>query len=439
MKPLVHAFFLSLFIFFQLIFPSSSFAHPLDEIGDIKTYDQKQILSLDKDRITLTIEVTLYALDKIKVWESIDKNRDREITPFEKDEWMRKGSQSSWLSIEGKRIDFIATKLEFPSYFEFFSPDPAKFTLKFLAPVSVSANEMIIYYYQGKDQKLEEIDFEARGASGLKVENLTKTTPDSVSFQLAQGQDVTGSILGLTSTSKLEDFLNRYVKNDNLPVSFVILALFSAFAIGALHALTPGHGKAIVAGYLVGSRGTVLHALYLGLIITATHTSVVFILGFLAIFLSQHFVAANIVKSLTFFSGLLVFVFGIYLVITRGMKLVLKTKNREHNDNHHTHSHQISWKNLLPLGLSGGLVPCVDALAILIVAISLGKTFWGIVILIVFSAGLACTLTGAGMLAVLAKEKVVKRYTKLTGYERVISLASAVVVTLLGLGLMLTG
>ena len=43
--------------------------------------------------------------------------------------------------------------------------------------------------------------------------------------------------------------------------------------LGGLHALTPGHGKTLVAAYLVGSRGTVRHATALGAIVTFTHTA----------------------------------------------------------------------------------------------------------------------------------------------------------------------
>src|SRR5262249_20295348 len=58
-----------------------------------------------------------------------------------------------------------------------------------------------------------------------------------------------------------------------------ILALLGAAVFGALHALTPGHGKTMVAAYLVGQRGTVWHACLLGLVTTLTHTAVVLILA----------------------------------------------------------------------------------------------------------------------------------------------------------------
>ncbi|MBI3443254.1 sulfite exporter TauE/SafE family protein [Candidatus Woesebacteria bacterium] len=436
MKFLNTSLFLILLII-SLISPRHIFAHPIDEIGDIRTYDQKQTIEVGKDKTNLIIDLTFYPLDKIKIWESIDKNRDREISNEEKTEWMKKGQEASWLEINSQRFNLLANSLTFPSYYDFFSSKPADVRIDFLASRQGTINQNLIYHYQGKDKKLEEIEFVARGIEGLKVTNLVKIDSDSVSFTASPGLQSEGAILGLKTGSRLDEFLSKYVKANDIPLNLKIFALFVAFTLGALHALTPGHGKAIVAGYLVGSRGTPLHALNLGLIITITHTAVVFLLGFVALVLTEYFVPSQIIKPLTYLSGFLVFAFGLFLLFQRCRKLFRPHSHEHSHDHDHRKDLDISWKNLLPLGISGGIVPCIDALAILIVAISLQKILFGLVLLSAFSLGLATALVGAGLITVLAKETVTKRFGSLINLEPQLSVLSAIIVTILGFAMII--
>ena len=91
-----------------------------------------------------------------------------------------------------------------------------------------------------------------------------------------------------------------------LTLSALLATLGTAFALGALHALTPGHGKTLVAAYLVGSRGTVGQAVLLGIVVTVTHTLSVFLLGIACLFAFQYVVPEKVIPWLGFFSGLLV-------------------------------------------------------------------------------------------------------------------------------------
>ena len=63
----------------------------------------------------------------------------------------------------------------------------------------------------------------------------------------------------------------------------ILTGMTIAFGFGAIHALAPGHGKALVSAYLVGNKGTAYQAVLLGLATTITHTFSVFILGAIAI------------------------------------------------------------------------------------------------------------------------------------------------------------
>lgn len=418
-------------------------AHPLDEFGNVNVYDQKQTLVVTPQKSSLVIDLTFYPMEKIKVWESIDANRDQVLTKAERDTWMKKGQEASWLEVAGRRIDFEASSLQFPDYYDFFSAKPVTVSITFEADQRVLGSE-VTYVYNGKDKRLEEIEFAARGEGGLRVDGLEKISPDSVGFRILEGPGG-GMVLGLTTNSRLNDFLNKYVKPTDLPGGVVVLAMGIAFVLGALHALTPGHGKAIVASYLVGEKGTVWHAINLGLIVTVTHTASVFVLGLASVLLTAIFVPARVIKTLNMVSGLAVLGFGLYLLVKRGLVIIKKDRGHDHGHEHeHEHEHEhhheemtISWKNLIPLGVSGGIVPCVDALAILIVAISLGKVFLGLGLLIVFSLGLAAALGGIGVAAVLAKNQLGKRVKNIEGMEKYVSLVSAAVVTLLGLGILL--
>lgn len=421
-----------------LLLPQQASAHPLDEFGDVNVYDQKQTLIMTPGLSRLVIDLTLYPMEKIKVWESIDVNRDQILNKEEKANWMKKGQEASWMERADQHINFEAVALEFPDYYDFFATKPSRVSIMFESTRSVTPGQ-VEYVYQGKDKKLGEIEFAAKGEKGLRVDNLEKTSADRVKFTLESG-DEGGAVLATTSNNRLNRFLNTYVKVEDLPARLTVFALAVSFVLGALHALTPGHGKAIVASYLVGSKGTVWHALNLGLIVTITHTASVFLLGLASVWLTAVFVPNTVIKTLNVVSGVSVLLFGLYLVVKRGQRVLRHQHDHDHeHDVGHKHHHDvaINWKNLIPLGVSGGIVPCVDALAILIVAVSLGKIVFGLLLLTAFSVGLAAALVTIGVIAVLAQDQLQKRVRNMIHIEQYVSLASAGVVTLLGVGILL--
>src|SRR5690242_21855704 len=94
------------------------------------------------------------------------------------------------------------------------------------------------------------------------------------------------------------DSLTRVLHQQELTPWMIAVAIGLAFALGAAHALTPGHGKSIVAAYLVGSRGTLKHAAFLGGMVTFTHTISVFVLGLATLFLFRYIVPEKITQVL---------------------------------------------------------------------------------------------------------------------------------------------
>jgi ABC-type nickel/cobalt efflux system permease component RcnA len=260
------------------------------------------------------------------------------------------------------------------------------------------------------------------------------------------------------------DGFTQLITLPELTPSAIILALMGAFVWGAGHALTPGHGKTIVAAYLVGSRGTVRHALFLGLTTTITHTAGVFILGFLTLLTSSFIVPEQLYPWLGVASGLLVV--GMGLSLFRGQLYGLARHDADHDHRGHTHPHDhvhphdhphsghshnhlppgadgapITWRGLLALGISGGLLPCPSALIVMLSAISLQRVGFGLVLIVAFSLGLASVLTAVGILWVQARQvfnylprrewlKPAPRYGRLL---RLLPAASALFITTAGI------
>lgn len=234
-----------------------------------------------------------------------------------------------------------------------------------------------------------------------------------------------------------------------LTFSLVIIALIVSFVLGGLHALTPGHGKAIVAAYLVGTRGRIIDAIFLGLVVTFTHTFSVITLGVVLLITKNKFAQQDIVLWLSLVSGLLIVGIGGWL-LAKNMKQYYSGRTNSPEDDHshshahnhahshghgHSHSHVPSERTgfwgLLTLGISGGIVPCVDALIGLLFAISIDKLTWGVVILCAFSLGLAAVLVAIGILMVMAKP-IIERFTGDGIWLKRLPIISATVVIVLG-------
>jgi nickel/cobalt transporter (NicO) family protein len=239
--------------------------------------------------------------------------------------------------------------------------------------------------------------------------------------------------------------LEALINSGTLSTGGLLLALLAAAAWGAVHALSPGHGKTVVGAYLVGSRGTPRHALFLGLTVTITHTAGVIALGLIILFASRTILPEQLFPWLSLLSGLLVAVLG--LTILRQRLIGLPAFGHHHDDlnHHHDHDHdyaqdhgheyehsrdhapahahrllhshdghvhshlppgtdgeRLTWRSLLALGISGGLLPCPSALLALLGAVAVGRAGFGLMVVVAFSLGLATTLTGVGLLFLYA-------------------------------------
>ena len=225
------------------------------------------------------------------------------------------------------------------------------------------------------------------------------------------------------------------IGRDHLSALVILASLAAAFFWGMAHALSPGHGKTIVAAYLVGQRGTPWHAAALGAIVTATHTIGVFALGLVTLALSAFIVPEQLYPWLNLVSGVLVVAIGATVFRSR-------FRHRSHTHHHHHHSHASgpgpgtgpSRRSLVAVGITGGLLPCPSALVVLLAAISLHRVAFGMLLIVAFSAGLALSITGIGLVAVYAKQ-IFKRASFEGRLVRLLPAASALVILAAGLAM----
>jgi ABC-type nickel/cobalt efflux system permease component RcnA len=238
------------------------------------------------------------------------------------------------------------------------------------------------------------------------------------------------------------------------------IAIAVAFLWGATHALSPGHGKTLVAAYLVGSRANAKDAILLGLTTTLTHTVGVFALGVITLFASRYLLPAKFFPWLNLLSGLMVVIFGFILLRNRLRSKTKETSHHHHHPHTHTHSHfhhhhhshthshahhhhhshlptstkeRVTWR-IVTLGIAGGLVPCPAALVLLLSTIASGRVGFGLLLVSVFSLGLAVTLTGLGLLLVTTKT-FFQRFPTPIKTTKTLSIISAILILLVGSGL----
>ncbi len=289
------------------------------------------------------------------------------------------------------------------------------------------------------------------------------------------------------------DRLTELIAAPELTVSIALFGLLLAIVLGGLHALSPGHGKTIVAAYLVGSRGTARHAAFLGLTVTITHTAGVFALGLVTLFAAQYILPERLFPIMSLVSGAIVLTIGVSLLFKRlgaalgftapaGHTLAHHSHTHDHHEHSHDHSHghdhshdhshdegthhhhdagephvhpvdafaphshggqmhthlppgtdgaPVTWRSLLALGISGGLLPCPSALVVLLSAISLHRVGYGLLLVVAFSVGLASVLTGIGLLFVYARRFIERPFAS-GRLVRVMPVFSALVITCAG-------
>ncbi len=466
-------------------------AHPVD------MYAQELFVVLMQDGVSIDWEITPGTLLADTVWAAADGNRDSLVSSQEARAWVAPFVAQFSVTLDGLPLENLRVDgLHWPAAIGVLrtGEDSVQVQISAQWPAEMTGKR----HLQIHNAYLEanSLDWFSLTGQGLSFDTPLQTNgqletdiyaPASASALTSWNSGlpdlagISGALSGLADSPQnggpatAVSALVGLVKTQELSPLFLLGALLLSLALGSLHALTPGHGKALVAAYLVGSRGRSRDAVFLGLVVTLTHTGSVVLLGLLTLLASQYILPGQIAPWLEIVSGLLVVVFGLNLFFQRRQVLFdwwaarrarRAAKNRLnqktsfslqsaslarspagfgllHTPACETHSHShlptgaVTWKSLLALGVSGGLVPCPDAIAILLVAVAINRILFGMLLILAFSAGLALVLIAIG-LAMLQGLRLVARNTRsdlLNRFSRYAPLVSALVVSGLGVGL----
>jgi nickel/cobalt transporter (NicO) family protein len=251
----------------------------------------------------------------------------------------------------------------------------------------------------------------------------------------------------------------RLVDRSGLPL--MVLALLLAVGFGAWHALLPGHGKTLMAAYMVGAGSRLRQAVAIGCAVALMHTSSVLALGLLVVTLERTFRPDLLYPWLGLASGVVAVGLGTTLLVTRLGAWAEARRPTEPHENHHDHGAAgaahgnehgpglgrhvhtapdapvLSRKGLMALAVAGGILPAPAALIVLLASIEAHRLAFGLMLIVSFSAGLAAALILVGTAAFRARERLARRLSTLWG--RLIPVLSASAIVAVGLFLAARG
>ncbi len=498
-------FLILLSVFYPTLVAS---AHPID------MYAQTQSILIGSDGIQIDWKITPGPLLADAIWSAADQDQNGSVSSQEVQAWTAPWLSGETVLLDNHPIAYTQTQdIHWPATVDIMRTGedsiemhllvklPAGLTGKHSVVIhnshlelnslnwfSVSSQQSMTFDQPAQNNGLIGLDIYFPNSSTTGTALLTSWnsgTPNLPSFTNTVSQ-MAGNLSNSNpspqmagSPTMVTSALTGLVEAKQFSPLFLIGAFLLSLVLGSLHAMTPGHGKALVGAYLVGSQGRTRDAVFLGTIVTITHTGSVLLLGLITLIASHYILPALIAPWLEVISGVLVIVFGINLLIQRRHDLARFPFNRtkkptrefsikavnnthdhgssllhphdydhshldhshSHDENHdHPHTHavpadEITWKSLLTLGVSGGLVPCPDAIAILLVAVAVNRIPFGMVLILAFSIGLALVLIGIGI-AMVQGVRFITRSDILSRFSVYAPVASAVVVS--GLGIVLT-
>ncbi|MBN1309923.1 MAG: PD40 domain-containing protein [Anaerolineae bacterium] len=438
-------------------------------------------------------------------WYEADTNKNDEVSPEEAASWAKiRIREFACVLDDTDRLQWTVVSVEWPSSMEAMELGDEGIRLRLQAewPASMrhekaAAHHLMLhfqhaeslsvnwYYLHGEDG----ITFDIPDQNNGQLLFAFNTSVDASSMPGQVYWDSGSPTLGLvsdtaqsgqttnpTSASRSTTILTDLLRTPELSAGLYLGALVITLVLGSIHALTPGHGKALVAAYLIGSRGTLGHAAALGGIVTLTHTGSVLLFGFIALALSHFLLPTEIFPYLELASGLLIAAMGIGLLRPRWRGYRRVARSRKQRRARHVQADpsqeterssdrpgqriainqaiearpydallpdgrltlasagEVTWRSLLTLGISGGLVPCPDAIAILLIAIAINRVLLGLGLVVTFSLGMAIVLILIGG-AVVRGRLLVSRADLFSRIAPVLPVVSAVVV--LGVGLIM--
>lgn len=405
-------------------------------------------ISFDYDSVCFSYTVTVGDIPAQRLKLRADDDGDgllaeKEIRPL--GVWMH-GLLAGGLTIEldGRAIEVDpgAAKIEMLSKKVMYGP--MRFRFRWRVGCSPGRHQLL-YHDRARLPALEQTEVFIKEEPGMKLVSVSRLPRDrrstprvfweggavpgpvSVRFDLADE----GFEEDDPNIAALEDDagpLKRALADQRLGFWGLLAVIGFSFLLGAVHALSPGHGKTLVAAYLVGSKGKMRHAVLLGLIVTVTHVFSVVVLGVVALWATQEVVPERVGPWISLAAGGLIVIMGVWMIVSR----VRKKSVHVHD---HDHVHEVKWTEILILGISGGMVPCLSATVVLLFAIYVGRILMGLLLIAAFSLGMAASLIVLGMLVVTGRDLVARWSGGKTGKKwlEVLPVLSAGIVTAIGL------
>lgn len=405
-------------------------AHPADRLL------QHLIVTLYGDHIEASYAISGGLLATAALAEKIDIDGDGAFSNDEAQAWLRDYLTHIAITRDDVPVEPSRTTLQVTPLNEFsLGLSPLIVTMEIPTGATVKAT---LNYAISNDYRLDLTDFRldiADTAGGVlmstplpgrivrfraEVDPSIASTSDSA-VDAATRWSATGAV------SKAQELFNH-----RKTPWFIALMMLIFAGMGALHALQPGHGKTLVAAYLVATGGTPRDAMTLAGIVTATHTISVYLLGMLTLIASEWFLPSRVIPVLAVASGLLVVGMGASMLWRSTRRWTARrfvpapafafagalpgqVHSHDHShlsDEEHARLHaqeldqvlverngrkRVAFRQLLTLGISGGITPCPDALAILLLSAGIGQAGFGMVAIVCFSIGLALVLVAFGV------------------------------------------
>ncbi len=447
-------------------------------------YFQSLAVRLSPDQVSVAWTIAPGPLLAGAVWSETDQDQDHVISADEIDAWAEARVPELVATLDGSTpLAWQLISVDWPTSFDAFSVGDESICLHLAADWALDLSAGGVHHLDLHNQYQEPFStnwFVLSGSDGVGFERPAQQN-GQLAFDLAAvGEEfetywdsgapsVAGDVEVVPQASRPRrtvEILTRLVRAPRLSPLFYLGAIVTAILLGALHALTPGHGKAIAAAYLVGSHGTLKQAVGLGSIVTLAHTGSVLVLGVVALTASQYVLPTTLFPVLEVASGLLIVGLGGVLLYQRwrywrayrrrksaaarapiyerdattGRTRIVVNQPVIEPGPPHEHKFmprpgdRVTWRSLLAMGISGGLVPCPDAIAILLISVMVNRVWLGLSLIVAFSVGLAVVLIGISIVAVKSQQLLVRQRT-LRRLEPVMPLVSAVLVLGLGVGL----
>ncbi|MGH2710970.1 MAG: nickel/cobalt transporter [Actinomycetota bacterium] len=414
----------------SILLVSPALAHPLGNF----TINTSATVEFTPSRVTIFYAVDLAEIPTFQILPKVDSNEDRIYQADELTSWAS-GESSAIVEDLSLEVDDQAVPLESLSSRAQLRPGMGGLNILRLDAIfsgevpSSGSGHLVDRTF---DDRLGWREITVSGTGGVAVErssvpatspsrrltsypqDLLSSPPDvrEARFEFGLGESGSASVTDepVTPAENGGAALGDLVTRRSLSVWTVLLAFAIAMAVGALHAIAPGHGKTIIAAHLAGRSARTRDAVGVGLAVAAMHTATVLSIGVVLLIASQSFPVDRLYPWLGVVAGGAAVLLG-------GAQLIARLRaSHEHEQHSHPDVAPLSKRGLVALAVSGGILPSPSAVLVLLGSFTVGRAAYGLGLVAAFGIGLAASLTVVGMLAVrarnLAERHLSQRFTR---------------------------